>query len=89
MFERFKNLMRAEAENQDEDETEETKKEKFPNHGMELWGIGYVSSDYEQDDDEDAHEEEDENDCLTNEDLKRKILIDKGAPDDFSLDEFE
>lgn len=81
--------MRAEAENQDEDETEETKKEKFPNHGMELWGIGYVSSDYEQDDDEDAHEEEDENDCLTNEDLKRKILIDKGAPDDFSLDEFE
>ena len=47
VFTRFSNLLRAETENLDEDETEESKKEKFPNHGMELWGIGYVSSDYE------------------------------------------
>lgn len=56
---------------------------------MELWGIGYVSSDYEQDDDEDAHEEEDPHDCAVNEDLKRKILKDKGGPDDFTMDGFE
>lgn len=89
VFNRFCNLLRAETDNQDEDETEETKKEKFPNHGMELWGIGYVSSDYEQDNDEDAHEEEEPNDSVVNEELKRKILKDKGGPEDFEVDEFE
>jgi hypothetical protein len=34
--------MEAEKNNPDEYETEEAKKEKFPNHGLELWGIGYV-----------------------------------------------
>ena len=55
---------------------------------MELWGIGYVSSDYEQDNDEDD-EEEDAEEAALNEELKRKILHDKGAPDDFAMDEFE
>eukprot|EP00347_Sterkiella_histriomuscorum_P010062 403338831 len=89
VFERFKNLLQSEVNNQDEFEDEESKKEKFPNHGLELWGIGYVSSDYEQDDDEDAHEEEDANDCATNEDLKQKIMTEQIAPDDFQIDEFE
>lgn len=80
--------MKSEVNNQDEFETEESKKEKFPNHGLELWGIGYVSSDYEQDDDEDDHEE-DPDDGAYCEDLKRKILSNQGDPEKFTMDEFD
>ena len=41
-------------------EPEETKKEKFNSHGTELWGIGYVSSEHEADDDEEDLEEDEQ-----------------------------
>lgn len=87
VFERFKNLMNSEIDNPDEFETEEHKRQKFPNHGLELWGIGYVSSDYEQDDDSD--DDEDEEESVYNEDLKEKIMTKKCAPDDLTMDEFD
>ena len=39
-------------------EDEESKKASFPDHGVEVWGIGYVSSEHEQDDDEEEQEED-------------------------------
>jgi hypothetical protein len=47
-------------EDNNDAEDEESKKEMFPNQGIELWGIGYVSSDHEQDDDADDAEEDPE-----------------------------
>ena len=72
VFNRFKNLMQSELENQDEFESEEVKKERFPEHGLELWGIGYVTSDHSEDEDEGDKEEEE--DYAYNEELRRKIL---------------
>lgn len=86
VFERFKNLAKSEI-NADEFETEEAKREKFPNHGMEIWGIGYVTSDHSQDDDEDADEEENGEDSAYNEELRMRIL--KGPEVEFDMDEFE
>jgi len=89
VFERFKNLMRSELDNQDEFETEEAKKEKFPDHGLEIWGIGYVTSDHSEDEDEEDNEESE--DCAYNEDLRRKILSQATAPDtiiEFDMEEF-
>jgi hypothetical protein len=80
--------MRSEVDNTDEFETEEAKKERFPNHGLELWGIGYITSDHSEDEDEDDNEEE--GDCAYNEDLRRKILSQsQGGDVDFEVDEFE
>ena len=82
--------MEAEKNNPDEYETEEVKKERFPSHGLELWGIGYVSSDHSEDDDE-GDAEETETDCAYNEDLKRKILssAEVGGAIDFDIEEYE
>ena len=68
----FKKLMKSELD-APEFETEEAKKEKFPEHGMELWGIGYVSSDHEPDDDEEDMEEEGD-EALENETIREKIF---------------
>jgi hypothetical protein len=57
VFNRFKNLMRSEI-GAEEFESEETKKEKFSEHGVEIWGIGYISSDHEPDNDESDLEED-------------------------------
>lgn len=80
--------MQSEVNNQDEYESEEHKKQKFPDHGMELWGIGYVSSDYEEDNDTDG-EEEGADDCLYNEELRDKIMSTVQNPDDLEMDEFD
>lgn len=89
VFERFKNLMRSEVDNEDEFESEETKKERFPDHGLELWGIGYITSDHSEDEDEGDTEEQE--DCAYNEDLRRKILSYGQSSDtvDFETEEFE
>jgi hypothetical protein len=80
--------MRSEVDNQDEFETEEAKKERFPDHGLELWGIGYVTSDHSEDEDEGDTEEQE--DSAYNEDLRRKILTFAQAGDvEFDRDEFE
>jgi hypothetical protein len=63
--------MKAEIE-APEFESEESKKEKFPDHGMEIWGIGYVSSDHEPDDDEEDLEE-DGDESIENEEMRKKI----------------
>jgi hypothetical protein len=33
----------------EDEEQEEIKKELFPDHGVEIWGIGYVTSDHSED----------------------------------------
>lgn len=61
----------------------------FPDHGVEIWGIGYVTSDHSEDEDSDDNEEQE--DYAYNEDLKRKILsyATSGGQVDFEMDEFE
>jgi len=87
VFERFRELMKSEIDNPDEFETEESKKAKFPNHGLQLWGIGYVSSDYVEDNDTDDEDEEDDFSYL--EDLRNKIMTSVDKIDDLSMDEYE
>lgn len=88
VFTRFKNLLQEE-EDAEEFETEEAKRERFPDHGTELWGIGYLTSDHSEDDD--AQDAEEPEDCATNEELRRKILSFAKQPDqlDFEPEEFE
>ncbi len=89
VIERFSNLMKHYKEEDEEKEQEEVKKEMFPDHGVEIWGIGYVTSDHSEDQDSDNNEEQE--DYAYNEDLKRKILsyATSGGQVDFEMDEFE
>jgi hypothetical protein len=84
VFNRFKNLMRSEI-GAEEFESEETKKEKFSEHGVEIWGIGYISSDHEPDNDE-SDLEEDAAESAENEELRQRIL---NGEIDFDMEEFE
>jgi len=82
--------MRSELDFKDDfDTSEESKKALFPDHGVELWGIGYVTSDHSEDDD--AEDAEEVDDCAYNEDLRRKILTyaQKGGEVEFEPEEFE
>ena len=79
--------MRYELEVTEETEPEEAKKQRFPSHGLEIWGIGYMTSDHSEDEDEEEGEETGE-DCAYNEDIKRRILQGDGG-DTFDMEEFE
>ena len=53
-----------------------------------MWGLGYISSECEEDGDEEAEEESPE-DSAYNEDLKRRILKGPEMEDEFDMDEFD
>jgi len=72
---------------EDEFEAEESKRQRFPGHGLEIWGLGYVTSDHSEDND--AEDQESDGDCATNEDLRRKILSYANGQVSFDLEEFE
>lgn len=66
-------------------------KQQYLDHGSEIWGIGYITSDHSEDEDEEGNlEEETGEDCMYNEELRRKILTwgDHGG-DALDMDEFE
>ena len=70
-------------EHKDNEEEEEKDVLQGADHGKELWGIGYVSSDHEPDFDD----EEDEEDDMESYKIREKIL--KGEHFDFDMEEFE
>jgi hypothetical protein len=87
IFTRFQSLLRAETEHGFD--SEEAKRAAFPGeHGLEIWGLGYVTSDHSEDDDGEDGEGEDSAYC---EELKRKILSQPESAEgvEFEVEEFE
>ena len=83
VFTRFTNLIKHYQE-----DLEESKEPEHVDHGLELWGLGYVTSDHSEDLDSDDNE--DEEDYAYNEDMKRKILTyaTTGGQVEFEIEEF-
>lgn len=76
--------MKSEIGQESKFDNEEQKKQSFPEHGLELWGIGYVSSDHEDDEDE-GDLEEDPDEAAENEELRERIL----RGEEFEMNDFE
>ena len=89
VFQRYQNIVkRFTEEDQEEDKKEAVEGGESIQHGVEIWGIGYMTSDHSEDLDSEEAEGED---YAYNEDLKRKILsyATSGGQVDFEMEEME